>query len=84
MEKKRKKFLVGVYEIVIDEVKNLGTFVEIEIKQQVADPKSALKNLETFLVQTIGIKEFWLQTRGYISQLRNPEINVSKYKKYTN
>lgn len=81
VEKKRQKFLAGDYEIVIDEVKNLGTFVEVEMKKLVTDPKAALQELEDFLVETIGIKEYWVQTRGYVSHLRNPHLNFGVHKK---
>lgn len=82
VEKTRNKFLSGDYEIVIDEVKNLGTFFEIEMKCHVEDPCAALKRIENFLANTIGIKEYWIQTRGYVSMLRNPEIDVSDYRKH--
>jgi len=82
VEKKRQKFLADNYEIVIDDVKNLGTFVEVEMKKQVTDPKAALLELEAFLVKTIGITEYWIQTRGYASHLRNPHMNFGIHKKH--
>jgi len=82
VEKTRQKFLAGNYEIVIDDVKSLGTFVEVEMKKPVTDPEAALEKLETFLVETIGIKEYWIQTRGYASHLRNPHMNFGVHKKH--
>jgi len=80
VEKKRRKFRAGDYEIVIDDVKNLGTFFEIELKRDFSDVQVALKELTALLVKTIGITEYWIQTRGYASHLRNPGFEFGEYK----
>jgi len=80
MEKTRKKFSVDDYEIVIDDVMSLGIFVEIELKKQADNPIEACKELETFLVKKMGVTEYWIQNRGYVSRLRNPDIEFGEYK----
>jgi len=80
--KKRKKFRFKEYEIVVDEVQDLGTFVEIEMKKQVSDFKAALHELEMFLVKKIGITEYWIQTRGYASSFRNPDFEFGEHRKH--
>lgn len=82
MAKFRRKFSAGEYEIVIDDVESLGIFVEIELKKSVVDIKAALLQLENFLVNTIGITEYWIQTRGYASRLRNPHMQFGEYRNH--
>lgn len=83
VEKTRRKFRTGEYEIVIDDVKNLGLFVEIELKQNSSsDVIASLQKIEDFLVKTIGVTEYWLQTRGYASRFRNPDIEFGEYRKH--
>ncbi|MFH1643875.1 MAG: class IV adenylate cyclase [bacterium] len=77
MHKVRKTFIVDGYEIVIDDVKNLGVFVEIEIKHQVDNVKAGLQGINN-LLQKIGITEFQKQERGYVSMLWNPDYDFGE------
>lgn len=79
IDKVRKKFQHNEYEIVVDEVKNLGIFVEVELKEEVEDVIAAHKKLKAFLKQ-IGINKFYEQQRGYVSMLLNPDQDFGIYK----
>ncbi|NGX48592.1 MAG: hypothetical protein K940chlam5_00180 [Candidatus Anoxychlamydiales bacterium] len=77
MEKKRKIYNFDCFEIVIDDVKNLGLFIEVELKASVPNAKTGIKMIYDFL-KLIGINKFKLQKRGYISMLWNPKYDFSK------
>lgn len=50
VDKARKSYLYGEYEVSIDEVKNLGSFVEIELKStKEVDPQQATDAMIEFL-----------------------------------
>jgi adenylate cyclase class 2 len=75
IDKKREKYDSEKFEIVIDDVKGLGIFVEVELKEQIdGDIKIGFNKIKDFL-KSIGIEEFQVQKRGYISMLWNPEID---------
>ncbi|NGX63661.1 MAG: hypothetical protein KR126chlam6_01074 [Candidatus Anoxychlamydiales bacterium] len=77
MEKKRKIYNFDCFEIVIDDVKDLGMFMEVELKTFVSNAKEGIKMIYNFL-KKIEITKFKLQQRGYISMLWNPKYNFSK------
>jgi len=77
VEKVRNIYKFDVFEIVIDQVTNLGVFMEIELKTKVDNAKVGLNLIYDFL-KSIGIIKFKLQTRGYVSMLWNPEYNFGK------
>jgi predicted adenylyl cyclase CyaB len=79
IDKVRKKYLYNEFEIVIDNVKNLGIFVEVELKEEVGDVKEGHKILKEFL-KTIGIRKFKEQFRGYVSMFWNPHIDFGEEK----
>lgn len=83
MAKHRRKFRTGDYEIVIDDVEGLGVFVEVEMKKSVSNVSSALQELENFIVSTVGITEYWIQTRGYASRIRNPDMEFGEYRNHS-
>ena len=62
-EKTRKKYSFDGFEIVIDDVKNKGIFVEIEIDHQIENVKIGIQNIYN-LLQTIGITTFRKQING--------------------
>lgn len=70
VDKKREKYFYKDFEIVIDDVKDLGIFVEIEVRSYKDDPKGTHKILREF-IKEIGIKEYSMQRRGYVSMLWN-------------
>lgn len=74
MEKVRNTYVFDCFEIVIDRVKSLGMFMEVELKTEVKNPRVGLKLIYDFL-KSIGIKRFKLERRGYISMLWNPDYD---------
>ncbi|MBD3232071.1 class IV adenylate cyclase [Candidatus Dependentiae bacterium] len=77
VEKTRNIYTFDVFEIVIDQVTNLGIFMEVELKAKVDNAKIGLNLIYDFL-KSIGITKFKLQTRGYTSMLWNPEYDFGK------
>ena len=63
MEKTRKKYSVNGFEIVIDNIKNHGIFVEIEIEHQTDNVNSCIQNMHN-LLRKIGITTFKKQIAG--------------------
>ncbi len=74
--KSRKKFKHNIFEIVIDEVKNLGRFVEIELKEAFTDTDVAYEKIYN-LLRKIGIKKVAIQERGHVTQIMNPDHDFS-------
>lgn len=71
----------GVFEICLDEVKNLGKFIEVELREQFeGEVKIGYQKIWKFL-SSIGITEIDEQKRGYTSMLWNPEVNFGKVRK---
>lgn len=82
IDKTRKIYLTmdNKFEICIDDVKGLGTFAEVELKQQIdGDIQIGFKMIYEFLL-SLGIDTIDVQTRGYVSMLWNPEIDFGKIK----
>ena len=77
LDKTRKTYDAKDFEIVVDDVKDLGIFVEIELKKDVDDVKKGHEEINNLLKQ-IGITEFKKQFRGYVSMLWNPQINFGE------
>ena len=77
MQKTRNTYSFDCFEIVIDQVKNLGTFMEVELKGEVSDVKAGIRHIYDFL-KSIGVDKFELQKRGYVSMLWNPEFNFGE------
>lgn len=63
IEKSRKIYLVDKFEIVIDNIKNYGIFVEVELKDQVANVQAGIENIYD-LLRKIKITKFKKQIRG--------------------
>lgn len=70
--KDRELFETEDFEIVIDNVKNLGIFVEIECRRNYDKPKEGKEDIYKFL-KNIGISKFKEQARGYVSMLWNKD-----------
>jgi len=77
VEKERTIYHFDCFEIVVDEVKNLGTFMEVELKKTVPNAKIGITLIYNFL-RMIGVNQFKLQTRGYVSMLWNPTYDFGK------
>ncbi len=71
VRKTRKIFSLPELEIAIDEVENCGTFMEIEVKKEVAMIEEGYQLIYDWL-RSIGITTFIRQKRGYIHLIMNP------------
>ncbi len=71
VDKKRESFATKEFEVVIDEVKGLGSFVEVELKKRVSDPKFGLALIYQF-IRSLGLTRIEVMSRGYVSMLWNP------------
>ena len=78
IKKKRDIYIVeSKFEIVIDVVENIGTFIEIELKDQIVDVKVGLDKIYD-LLKRIGIKEFVRFDRGYFCMFLNPKYDFGE------
>lgn len=82
IKKTREQFQYNEFEIVQDTVlyneKPLGTFFEVELKDQTQDAKEGKARIKKFLKDVVGlttIKEF---SRSYIHMVKNPDIVFCK------
>lgn len=82
VHKNRTIYNFNEFEIVIDNVKNLGEFFEIELKEDFENPRAGHKKIKLFLKMT-GITKFMEYDRGYVSMLWNPnkDWSVTKFTK---
>jgi predicted adenylyl cyclase CyaB len=83
VDKTRRKFLTNDtrFEICIDEVKGLGFFAEVELREQiVGDIHIGWKMIYDFL-KNIGFTEIDEQHRGYVSMLWNIDTDFGKVRK---
>jgi predicted adenylyl cyclase CyaB len=73
MTKNRRKFVTKnkKFEIVIDELKELGMFMEVELKEDFEDPKEGFSRIKS-LLKEIGFEKVQEFKRGYISMIWNP------------
>lgn len=70
--KKRRTYLVREkFEVALDDVHNVGTFIEIELKDGTKDVKLGIAQIEALLSE-IGIAEFKQYDRSYIHMIWNP------------
>jgi adenylate cyclase class 2 len=74
VDKSRDTYVVDCFEIVLDRVKNVGIFMEVELKKEVENARVGLEEIYQFL-KLMGITKFKLQKRGYVSMLWNPNYN---------
>lgn len=89
MEKTRTTYIFedghefDCFEVVIDNVKGVGFFMEVELKKippsakEIGDVRGGIALIYDFL-RSIGVKKFKLQTRGYISMIWNPDFDFGK------
>lgn len=72
IEKTRETYIVeDSFEVVCDNVKDIGRFIEIELKKPVDDAKQGIAQIEG-LLKRMGITEFKQYDRGYIHMKWNP------------
>jgi predicted adenylyl cyclase CyaB len=82
IEKQRTTYLYNdLVEIVFDTVINLGSFIEIELKQPVDSPQVGIQIIEDFL-KSSGISEIKLFNRSYVHMAWNPNYDFSTTHKF--
>ncbi|MDR0860541.1 MAG: class IV adenylate cyclase [Candidatus Peribacteria bacterium] len=64
VNKKRKSFMYQNVEISVDEVEELGDFVELEMKGEFDSSEQAVQKLYT-LSNTLGLQRDWEDNKGY-------------------
>ncbi len=72
--KQRETYLTDEFEIVIDQIENVGFFVEIEVLHPKENVKESLADIHAFL-KDICITRFRKIDRGYVSMAWNPEYD---------
>jgi len=77
IKKVRRIYLIDQFEVVIDDVENLGIFVEVELKEQVKDVQYGLNLIYDFF-KKMGITSFKKQERGYTSMAWNPHYDFGQ------
>jgi adenylate cyclase class 2 len=70
VEKRRRGYLVGTLEVTIDEVKGLGTYLEVEAKE-CEDLEEGKARVLGF-VETLGLED--LETRSYLELLLERDL----------
>lgn len=80
VHKTRQTYMVqDMFEIVLDDVHDVGQFIEVELKQEVADVATGNTKILQ-LLKTIGIVNFKQYDRGYIHMLWNPAYEFGEEK----
>ena len=78
VQKKQQFYMIDdTFELVIDDIKNLGEFIEIELKKEVTDVKTGIQMIYD-LLKKIGITEFKSFDRGYLCMTLNPDYDFSE------
>jgi len=77
VEKDRDVYLYKGFEIVIDDVKNLGVFVEVEIKTEETETKKGIREIYD-LFKLMGLKKITQFDRSYLHMLWNPGYDFSE------
>jgi len=79
IEKTRHIFVYKeIFEIVFDDVTDLGAFVEIEIKDEMLESVESGKQKIYDLLRRIGLPEVKQFDRGYLSMFLNPDYDFSE------
>lgn len=76
IKKTRCAYVYKEFEIVLDDVENIGSFIEIELKQPSEDVAVGRQRIEN-LLKAIGITEYTEFDRGYIHMAWNPECDFA-------
>jgi len=77
VKKTRNIYTSGDFEIVIDNVEKLGTFVEVELKREYADAQAGIAAINNF-IKSMGITSYMQFNRSYIHMFTNPGYNFSE------
>lgn len=70
IDKNRASYGYGKFQFECDEVKGLGTFVSIELKERVDNPGQGFKKIDK-LLDKIGIKDWEEAKGGYVEMFWN-------------
>lgn len=76
-EKRRHTYVYNNFEIVIDHMP-LGTFLEVEIKEDGVDAQTGLQQIRAFLKNTLELKEIIEIDRSYTVLLKNPDVSFAR------
>jgi len=77
IKKTRCIYRFDEFEVVIDNVENLGVFIEVELKQNVDDVHVGLQRIYE-LIKKMGIASCKKQERGYTSMVWNPQYDFGE------
>lgn len=77
IEKDRDAYLYKEFEIVIDDVKDLGIFVEVELKNNESNVRKGIRDIYD-LLKLIGFKKIVQFDRSYLHMLWNPTYDFSE------
>ena len=72
--KQRQTYLTDEFEIVIDQIEDVGYFVEVEVLHPKENVRESLADIHAFL-KDISITRFRKIDRGYVSMAWNPEYD---------
>ncbi len=75
--KERNVYRYDCFEVAIDQVKGLGSFVEVELKDYAGAVDAGRAAIKQF-VKNIGIGTCVLQRGGYVVMAKNPGINFGE------
>jgi len=74
LKKERKIYLSGDFEIALDTLSGIGSFIEIELKSDEQDVVTGTQLIHEFL-KKVGITQFVQYDRSYLHMVVNPEYN---------
>ena len=77
VHKTRKTYFLGDFEIAIDKVIDLGTFVEVELMLKDGSTQTGIDRIHNFL-KAAGIDSCRMFKRGYVNMLLNPDYDFSE------
>jgi predicted adenylyl cyclase CyaB len=79
LEKTRRTYRMGDFEIVIDDMKALGIFLEVELKKEVSDVAAGLEMIKDFLKNELGLVKIKKIHFGYIHMKWNPDVEFGEW-----
>jgi adenylate cyclase class 2 len=78
IRKTREIFQIQDFEVALDDIQDLGKFVEIELKSDDQDVEVGIEKIYE-LLKKIGIVEFIQYDRGYLCMSLNPKIDFGEH-----
>lgn len=77
LAKQRDTYLYDIFEVAIDVVADLGVYVEVELKKEVEGYEEGYELIYAVL-REMGLTRFRVQPQGYVHQLWNPGLDLSR------